>query len=104
MPGPGGSQQPIDIVVDTCLCSDIEKNFKSYQGILKIFESVPQAIFGHVNCPPGGEVDLLPTESEGDQHWRAPCRVPTARCSKCPLENVLGGWSRLHLYRNVGSH
>ena len=55
----GGSQQPVDIVIDTCLCSDIEKNFKSYKGILKLFETVPQAIFGHVDCPPEGEVDVL---------------------------------------------
>jgi hypothetical protein len=55
----GGSQQPVDIIIDTCLCSDIEKNFKSYKGILKLFETVPQAIFGHVDCPPEGEVDLL---------------------------------------------
>ena len=55
----GGSQQPVDIIIDTCLCSDIEKNFKSYKGILKLFETVPQAIFGHVDCPPEGEVDVL---------------------------------------------
>ena len=53
----GGSQQPVDIVIDACLCSDIEKNFKSYKGILMLFETVPQAIFGHVDCPPEGEVD-----------------------------------------------
>jgi len=33
----GGSQQPVDIVIDTCLCSDIDKNFKSYKGILTLF-------------------------------------------------------------------
>ena len=55
----GGSQQPVDIVIDACLCSDIQKNFKSYKGILKLFETVPQAIFGHVDCPPEGEVDAL---------------------------------------------
>ena len=55
----GGSQQPVDIIIDACLCSDIEKNFKSYKGILKLFETVPQAIFGHVDCPPEGEVDVL---------------------------------------------
>ena len=55
----GGSQQPVDIVIDTCLCSDIDKNFKSYKGILTLFETVPQAIFGHVDCPPEGEVDVL---------------------------------------------
>ena len=55
----GGSQQPVDIVIDACLCSDVEKNFKSYKGILTLFETVPQAIFGHVDCPPEGEVDVL---------------------------------------------
>ena len=40
----GGSQQPVDIIIDTCLCSDIEKNFKSYKGFLKLFETVPQAM------------------------------------------------------------
>ena len=55
----GGSQQPVDIIIDTCLCSDIDKNFKSYKGVLTLFETVPQAIFGHVDCPPEGEVDVL---------------------------------------------
>ena len=29
----GGSQQPVDIVIDACLCSDLDNNFKSYTRV-----------------------------------------------------------------------
>ena len=55
----GGSQQPVDIVVDACLCGDTGKHFRSYRNTLKLFEKVPQAIFGQLDCPSGDEVDVL---------------------------------------------
>ena len=38
----GGSQQPVDIVLDCCLCTDSAKQFRSYKNVLKLFESVPR--------------------------------------------------------------
>eukprot|EP00435_Cladocopium_sp_Y103_P023367 s819_g5.t1 len=55
----GGSQQPIDIILHSCVCSTIDKNFTSYRKTRKLFEMVPQAFFGHIRCPPEGEVDVL---------------------------------------------
>eukprot|EP00435_Cladocopium_sp_Y103_P009439 s1446_g2.t1 len=55
----GGSQQPIDIILHSCVCSNLDKNFTSYRKTRKLFEMVPQAFFGHVRRPPEGEVDVL---------------------------------------------
>ena len=55
----GSGQVPIGDVIDALITQDSNETQKTYNDFVDVVKDVPAALFGAVECPPGGEADLI---------------------------------------------